>query len=1046
MFDNKVDIGLFSRTNGRKLKKGGKVVTWKQKYNKKYGFPLTKSHSLRAISKKTGVSMKGLRAIYNKGVGARKTNPESVRSLDGKKRGGKSLKGKMSAEQWAMGRVYSAVMGGKASKVDAKELKMEKGGLTKGKSHDEGGIKMVVKSTGQRVELEGGEGVLNKKVMSDDKKYDFEGKDMTACEIASELNQQKGDGVAFECEDVEGKFEDGGSIKDFELGGFISTTPNSVQTKNSDFVFDELIISVLSGQGKDDDFIQQAKEFYLKFYEYIFYRQYGKFLEGKTREYKGKEYPYGRIEYIQLFISFAFSDITNSPVNLVKQFTIQSVYDKKTAKLNSSDDFLSKGNKRKIIKKIQEAFVYFYNEHDNLLSSSIIQVPRFSARVKSQRGKRARTYLSLHDFEFPLCISVGNNATLNCFGLNRIYNYDVTYENQPPIAYEVVSKFIERKDIGIEIEQFTSLEKAKEELQRLADDDTLRIRYDGRSGERDEFWTTFQNYWLGLGQLPPFTYDALGTPLLLTEVIFNTNKTSFIFNNSLFEDSKDDKTIVEVWLEKIYETYFAESSIIFNYIEDKNKEKLFGQTFIENDIDYFVNLFSTYALETASYSDFISKASEIRFVNVVDLEDISSKYNPRVQRNFVSYGIFQQGGTYFSEILYVSVPYILLFEGIIDEEERKKRQKIASISQKQKKIQQDNENIKLNQVGFNRLVDIDTQSSVFKDLEEDIKNEVSLFDFLDYPKDKLYINLLNDSIRNKIEKFGVSAFEDNTQLPLLLLEYYYNQARQSPVLALGEPCGLPTPNGAKSKLPLQTYFAVRSPFFKMFFGDWEIAYEIDNYRNVSRVIDDETKEPRIMYHGVRKFVEGFGSFANMGEGVKRPYGEFNPPNFPASYFGDNKQYVEFYGGNAVNMRKPSPDYEGFYYSVFLNIRNPIDLRPLGFKSTFKDFIDYLFVKYGVVYQKIASIPQLNSGEYKVWVFVRNHPDLIEEMKSAGFDGIIQEGDVPTYDKNGNIKGNQVDTEYLTFYSSQIESASVKNNLYLSIFDDIRFKKGGNVSI
>ena len=117
--------------------------------------------------------MKGLRAIYNKGVGARKTNPESVRSLDGKKRGGKSLKGKMSAEQWAMGRVYSAVMGGKASKVDAKELKMEKGGLTKGKSHDEGGIKMVVKSTGQRVELEGGEGVLNKKVKSDDKKYDF---------------------------------------------------------------------------------------------------------------------------------------------------------------------------------------------------------------------------------------------------------------------------------------------------------------------------------------------------------------------------------------------------------------------------------------------------------------------------------------------------------------------------------------------------------------------------------------------------------------------------------------------------------------------------------------------------------------------------------------------------------------------------------------------------------------------------------------------------------------------------------------------------------
>ena len=71
---------------------------------------------------------------------------------------------------------------------------------------------------------------------------------------------------------------------------------------------------------------------------------------------------------------------------------------------------------------------------------------------------------------------------------------------------------------------------------------------------------------------------------------------------------------------------------------------------------------------------------------------------------------------------------------------------------------------------------------------------------------------------------------------------------------------------------------------------------------------------------------------------------------------------------------------------------------------------------------------------------------MELMKNGGFDGIIQEGDVPKYDKDGKINGSIVDTEYLTFYSSQIESASVKNNLYLGVFDDIRFRKGGNVSI
>ena len=51
-----------------------------------------------------------------------------------------------------------------------------KGGITKGKSHAEGGIPMVVKSTGQKVELEGGEGVINKKNMADTKKHEFEGK------------------------------------------------------------------------------------------------------------------------------------------------------------------------------------------------------------------------------------------------------------------------------------------------------------------------------------------------------------------------------------------------------------------------------------------------------------------------------------------------------------------------------------------------------------------------------------------------------------------------------------------------------------------------------------------------------------------------------------------------------------------------------------------------------------------------------------------------------------------------------------------------------
>lgn len=91
-------------------------LTYKEKYNKKYGYNLDESHSLEEISKDTRISMEGLQEIYNKGVGAYRTNPNSVRP------------NVTSPEQWAMGRVYSAVMGGKAARIDAKELKMETGG------------------------------------------------------------------------------------------------------------------------------------------------------------------------------------------------------------------------------------------------------------------------------------------------------------------------------------------------------------------------------------------------------------------------------------------------------------------------------------------------------------------------------------------------------------------------------------------------------------------------------------------------------------------------------------------------------------------------------------------------------------------------------------------------------------------------------------------------------------------------------------------------------------------------------------------------------
>ncbi len=99
------------------------MSTNKQKFNRKYGFKLDEPHSKKEISKITGVSMGILDQVYDRGLGARKSNPQSVRSAStGKKVGGGSLKGKMSGPQWAMARIYSFVVGGKTQKTADADL------------------------------------------------------------------------------------------------------------------------------------------------------------------------------------------------------------------------------------------------------------------------------------------------------------------------------------------------------------------------------------------------------------------------------------------------------------------------------------------------------------------------------------------------------------------------------------------------------------------------------------------------------------------------------------------------------------------------------------------------------------------------------------------------------------------------------------------------------------------------------------------------------------------------------------------------------------
>jgi len=69
-----------------------------KEFKKKHNIKSSETLSLEQISKLSKMPLKALQEVYNKGIGAYKTNPSSVRS---------QVK---SPEQWAYARVYSFVM------------------------------------------------------------------------------------------------------------------------------------------------------------------------------------------------------------------------------------------------------------------------------------------------------------------------------------------------------------------------------------------------------------------------------------------------------------------------------------------------------------------------------------------------------------------------------------------------------------------------------------------------------------------------------------------------------------------------------------------------------------------------------------------------------------------------------------------------------------------------------------------------------------------------------------------------------------------------
>jgi hypothetical protein len=87
------------------------MKTNRERFLRKHDLPLDTQLSLQEVSKLAGMPFSALKRVYNKGLGAYNTNPESVRVKGTfKKDASAPLSVKLSPQQWAYARVMAFVM------------------------------------------------------------------------------------------------------------------------------------------------------------------------------------------------------------------------------------------------------------------------------------------------------------------------------------------------------------------------------------------------------------------------------------------------------------------------------------------------------------------------------------------------------------------------------------------------------------------------------------------------------------------------------------------------------------------------------------------------------------------------------------------------------------------------------------------------------------------------------------------------------------------------------------------------------------------------
>ena len=223
------------------------------------------------------------------------------------------------------------------------------------------------------------------------------------------------------------------------------------------------------------------------------------------------------------------------------------------------------------------------------------------------------------------------------------------------------------------------------------------------------------------------------------------------------------------------------------------------------------------------------------------------------------------------------------------------------------------------------------------------------------------------------------------------------------------------PNGKPSNLTPEQYKLVRTPEFKAWFGDWE-----NDPENSSEVVDEETKEPLVVWHG-SKSNENFNVFKQSSR-------------FEFIYFAKIKEYAWFH------FTKDIIDKPFQLRPFFLNIRNLLNAEEYGFEKV--DFSELKSFFYGI--HELSKDIQLNpKSQYRFWEVLRFSNDIYNSLKNQDYyDGISFYENF--YDNTTWNDTDDYSLSYVVMNPNQIKLADGTNTTFDVNNPDIRFVDGGGI--